>query len=238
MLKLGLYLTVLTLFSLSVAAATITGTIYNEDLEIEKNVLVEIDSIPRQQFLARDGDYRFELPPGDYLLQAAKEGVSSEEEIKIVGDGRFVHDLILFPSFKEEEQMLSETETDYFADLITETSRSWTYALAGAITALLLYRIYRARKKYGPLSLFRKKIKEEGKKTLEEHKEELSQEPGHLEQAMEIINRHEGRITQKELRKEMLYLSEAKVSLIVTELEHQGKIEKIKKGRGNVLLRK
>ena len=42
----------------------------------------------------------------------------------------------------------------------------------------------------------------------------------------------------KELRKEMLYLSEAKVSLIVTELEHKGLVEKIKKGRGNVLILK
>jgi len=38
------------------------------------------------------------------------------------------------------------------------------------------------------------------------------------------------------LRKEMLYLSEAKISLILTELEHKGKIEKIKKGRGNVIV--
>ncbi len=36
----------------------------------------------------------------------------------------------------------------------------------------------------------------------------------------------------------MLDLSEAKISLILTELEHKGKVEKIKKGRGNVILLK
>src|SRR3989344_2647515 len=58
------------------------------------------------------------------------------------------------------------------------------------------------------------------------------------EESSRKTKKHDGRINQKELRKEMLYLSEAKVSLIVTELEHKGMIEKIKKGRGNVLILK
>ena len=36
----------------------------------------------------------------------------------------------------------------------------------------------------------------------------------------------------------MLDISESKVSLILTELEHKGKIERVKKGRGNVILLK
>ena len=56
------------------------------------------------------------------------------------------------------------------------------------------------------------------------------------EKVLEIMANNDGRISQKELRKELLPLSEAKVSLIITELEHLGKIEKIKKGRGNVLI--
>ena len=36
----------------------------------------------------------------------------------------------------------------------------------------------------------------------------------------------------------MLDLSEAKISLILTELEHKGQIEKVKKGRGNVIILK
>ena len=103
---------------------------------------------------------------------------------------------------------------------------------------VLLARIIYTRKKYGSLRLFRKRINAESKKTLEQHKEELAQEPGAIDQALEIIKKHDGRLTQKELRKEMMYLSEAKVSLIVTELEHKEKIEKIKKGRGNILILK
>ena len=36
----------------------------------------------------------------------------------------------------------------------------------------------------------------------------------------------------------MMDLSESKISLILTELEHKGKIEKVKRGRGNVILLK
>ena len=51
---------------------------------------------------------------------------------------------------------------------------------------------------------------------------------------MQIIKK-EKRTTQKELRKE-IPLSEAKISLIVSDLEDKGKIRKIKKGRGNILI--
>jgi uncharacterized membrane protein len=44
-----------------------------------------------------------------------------------------------------------------------------------------------------------------------------------------------GRITQLDLRKALPY-SEAKVSLMITDLENRGIVKKIKKGRGNVLI--
>ena len=68
--------------------------------------------------------------------------------------------------------------------------------------------------------------------------QEQNSEPSYLDETIEIINKHGGRIYQKELRKEMLYLSESKISLILTELEHKGKIEKIKKGMGNAIILK
>jgi len=52
---------------------------------------------------------------------------------------------------------------------------------------------------------------------------------------MDIIKKEDGRTTQKEIRKQ-LPLSEAKVSLIITELEEKGVVKKIKKGRGNVII--
>ena len=44
-----------------------------------------------------------------------------------------------------------------------------------------------------------------------------------------------GRMLQKDLRQE-LNLGEAYFSLLVAELQHDGRIKKIKHGRGNILI--
>lgn len=84
-----------------------------------------------------------------------------------------------------------------------------------AISAFIIYKKYKKPKK----------IQEE------------PQQDDLLKKVVEIIKNNEGRITQKELRKHFP-LSEAKVSLIITQLEKEGKLEKIKKGRGNILILK
>ena len=53
---------------------------------------------------------------------------------------------------------------------------------------------------------------------------------------LDIIKQNEGRITQLNLRKKIDYFGEAKISLILAELEEYGFIKKIKKGRGNILI--
>lgn len=220
-----------------VAATTIHGTVYNEELEVEEDVLVKINTTPRQQFLARDGTYLFDVPPGRYQITAEKGLFSSSEDVEIATEGDFVFDLFLLPDFTDEDELLAETEEPFLEE---EKSRWqwWHYAIALAVVLYGLGRFFWLRRKHGPLRYFRRKIREESIKPIEQHKEELENGPGYIENALEIIRHHDGRITQKELRKEMMYLSEAKVSLIVTELEHKGTIEKVKKGRGNVLILK
>jgi len=217
-------------------AASLRGTIYNLNLDQEPNVLVEINTIPAQKMLASEGVYSFQLPPGTYTLTARKETLEIQEEIDISTEGEFIIDLFLIPDTVDEEDLWKEAEEE----LVEEEpgGRGWQYAVALLIILWALWRYQKVRRKYGPLRLFRQRIKAESKKTIEQHKEELAKEPGYLDKAIEIIKKHDGRITQKELRKAMLYLSEAKVSLIITELEHKGQIEKIKKGRGNVVILK
>jgi uncharacterized membrane protein len=59
--------------------------------------------------------------------------------------------------------------------------------------------------------------------------------PPDCRDVLTIMEKNGGRITQLELRKLLPY-SEAKVSLIVSDLESRGIIKKIKKGRGNILI--
>lgn len=59
--------------------------------------------------------------------------------------------------------------------------------------------------------------------------------PSDLQEVMDIIRGQRGRITQKELCSR-LKCSDAKVSLMLADLERRGFIEKFKKGRGNVVV--
>lgn len=58
--------------------------------------------------------------------------------------------------------------------------------------------------------------------------------PDDLKEIMDIIRASGNRITQRELRKKSPY-SESKVSLMLSDLEERGLVEKFKKGRGNII---
>jgi uncharacterized membrane protein len=58
--------------------------------------------------------------------------------------------------------------------------------------------------------------------------------PADLQEILDILISQGGRMTQKDMRKRLKY-SEGKVSLMLLDLEKRGKIQKFKKGRGNVL---
>jgi len=59
--------------------------------------------------------------------------------------------------------------------------------------------------------------------------------PSDLQEVLSIIRGRDGRITQKDLRMR-LNCSEAKASLMITDLEDRGLVKKVKKGRGNVII--
>ncbi len=223
-----------------VLATTLQGSIYNENLALEKDVLLEINSTPAQKFLAKEGTYSFSIPPGKYSLIARKGTTHVEETIDVVQEGTFVFDVFLIPDLMDEEELWGDTEVDPIVDTTTTstTTRFWPYVILIIILAGLLARIIYMRKKYGSVVMFRRRIKAESTKTIEQHKEDLASQPQYLDDALAIIKKNDGRISQKDLRKEMAYLSEAKISLIITELEHKGLVEKVKKGRGNVVLLK
>ena len=241
-MKKILVIIILILLSFTTFAAVLEGSIYGSNLDLEKDVLIEVNSIPQQQILSKDGTYKFNLPLGDYTLIARKGFTEVEEKINIVKDGTFTFDIFLLDSLSEEDQLWQETNENLFDDEVVEINETnkynWRHLVAAIIVMFALFRFGKAWRKYGKLPKFRKAVIAETNKTVAQHKAEIAAEPGFLDQALEIIKKNDGRLTQKKLRREMLPLSEAKVSLIVTELEHKGKVEKVKKGRGNVIILK
>ena len=70
-----------------------------------------------------------------------------------------------------------------------------------------------------------------------QRKKKIPAEIDEADKVLHLIKKEGGRMTQKDIRKTLI-MSEAKLSLIVTELMHKNKIEKIKKGRKNIIILK
>jgi LPXTG-motif cell wall-anchored protein len=81
-----------------------------------------------------------------------------------------------------------------------------------------------------------KSEKDETKEDKTEHTNEKKEEiEPDLQNILDFLKREGGRTTQKDLRREIPF-SEAKISLMISELESKKKVRRIKKGRGNIII--
>ena len=225
-MKKLLYLLLIILLSNIVTGANIHGTIYTFDLEKRNNSIITINSQPPQTIVSKDGTYSFELDLGKYTINASyseygeiKESVI--ETINIEKQGDYVLDLILFPSLAEEEEIIKEIE-----EPVVEEEKDYISILALIISIILIIIVVFVVLKYKRIL---KNVTEEVKKT--------SSEEGLNKEVLDFIKKQGGRITQKDIRRNFPS-SEAKISLIISELEDKGIVKKIKKGRGNVIVLK
>lgn len=204
-------------------AATIHGTVYDENLDVVKDVIIEVDSTPKQREVAKDGTYSFTLPQGAYTITVKSDSQTAEEKIMIEKEGDYILDLFLFPSFEEEDELMAEGGELNVEDLYPEVESKTSFVIAGlaVLLALAIVVFYFLRLKKPEIKVGIEDVKEEDE----------------TEKYLDFIKKQGGRITQKEVRKNFP-MSEAKISLIITELEHKGKVEKIRKGRSNVIILK
>jgi uncharacterized membrane protein len=208
----------------SVSAATISGTVYNMNLEKQSNAVIGINTEPMQTFVAKNGTYTFNVNPGEYTIIAFKsngENLEVSQDIVIKDGGDYVLDLILFPSIRDEEELLNITQYDFGDKYFSKTDYLVYWIIAGLVLISFLA---------AAVFILKPKKKEEKQETLKE----IVETTDIAEKVLSFIKKEGGRVTQKDIRKEFPS-SEAKISLIITELEHKGKIEKIKKGRGNIV---
>ena len=218
-------------------AATIYGNIYDLNLnKMEGRVEVEVDSSPRQYQVSTDGTYSFFLLVGKYTIKAKYEEYGrvkyiAEEIITVKDEGEFRHDIVMYPSPEEEERVINET--------IEEPSNGeqsiLLFVIIGSVFVisilLVVYFLKKGKKK--------EYIQEKKEESFDEGKEEKEdiENPESLDTIIKIIKENNGRVTQKDIRKQ-IPLSEAKISLMITELEDKGIVKRIKKGRGNIIILK
>ncbi|MFQ5474946.1 MAG: helix-turn-helix transcriptional regulator [Candidatus Nanoarchaeia archaeon] len=209
-----------------VSATTLHGTIYDLNLEVVKNALVEINTSPAQRFIAKDGTYSFEVPQGDFSMRVTylQKGMNLTftEDLAVKEEGTYVFDIIIFPDTSEEEELVEDVETPLDIGGNNDGDKTNLILWLGIVLLIGLISAFLVR------DYLRKKGHSKVDEELENDSEQL---------VLDILRKHEGRITQRELRKE-IPLSEAKISLLVSALEHKGKVDKIKKGRGNIIVKK
>ena len=220
---LFLLLLILVILFPSVDAAEIYGTVYDMSLNPAKGAIIEVNSTPKQAIVSKDGDYSFDLPIGEYVIEAVYTSnyniYSAEEEIKIVDKGKYVLDLLLFLDLSEEKELLLlgeeiKIENPYEED--EEEHFSWIYLIV-FIVFIVAILIFLMKKRKRPESRI------------------LPKEENPKEKIYDFIKQSGGRITQRDIRKNFS-MSEASISLILTELENDNKIKKIKRGKGNIII--
>ena len=162
-------------------ATTIYGDIYDISLDKVEGVIVEVNTLPKQQCVSKNGTYAFNVPVGDYVIKAnyyidkVLES-SAAERISVKAEGTFRLDLILFPSFEEENQLFNETEFDIVP--FEEKPIIWPYVLTALLFIIFLAIFYYLKK-----SKKKKRAKEEP----EEKKEEIKEEKETINDLNQII---------------------------------------------------
>ncbi|MFH1315909.1 MAG: hypothetical protein ABII01_00130 [Candidatus Woesearchaeota archaeon] len=260
------FLLILSMINIA-SAANLHGDVYDLELNKVDNAIVEVDSEPRQRVVSKEGEYSFELSPGEYnLIAYLNDGnytiSSTSETVSIKEEGDFVLDLILFPGI--DDDLLDELNEIEVVDVNYPDNgiNLFNILLISVLVLIVIIVLFvswkiitikklKVDKKYHVVEheIETKKNKgksveeendgeEDSKKEIVEEKEEAKiPSQNDLDKILDIIKKEGGRTTQKEIRKKMPY-SEAKISLMISELEHKGKVERIKKGRGNIIVLK
>lgn len=225
---------------MSAQAAKVYGNIYEwSDLEKPiKNVIVEIEenSTRVQYKVSSDGAYSFDISPGSYVLRAKYYNnnileFTGEENLHIdmPNESRNI-DLLLFPPIDSDYEYLRDINlTGELETKDTGAANYITIIIAFLLIALILI-FFLSKKKNKPV------IPEEKENPSEPPIENKARElPDDLSELYDLILKKGGRTTQKEIRKDSKY-GEAKVSLMLADLEDRGLVKKIRKGRSNIII--
>ena len=240
---------IILILTLPVACAfTIHGTIYEwSTFDPLDHALIEVNSTPVQFRVATSGVYSFNLPPGNYLIKTSYYNNDtleyySEDNMTVTEEvGDFVFDILLFPLEEEEDEFPDEDLGNVTFDIGGNPDLDWNYFY---IVVLLLVILAAAGYYYYRQKQVDEKEIEDASEMHQEEPQEMPQKsrpdisaplPDDLREIITILEGAGGRITQMDLRKK-LNCSESKVSLMITDLEARGLVQKIKKGRGNILI--
>lgn len=237
------FLTLLIIAGLA-SASSLWGTAYDSQFDPVSKVLVHVNSTPFQQLVSQNGAYAFTLPQGSYKLTATKGNISVSENVSLPANGDFRFDLIFLPDLPTDISDLDDAMSERgipTTDLPEHgTEIPWfLWILSLAILALaswFFYKQHRFKMKNTATQEVRTVPTSFSGQTPANPRTVASVTPDQ-KRVLKTLESFNNRAPQKELRKALTPWGEAKVSLELTELEDNGFIRKIRKGRGNIIRR-
>jgi uncharacterized membrane protein len=222
-------------------AATVYGFVYDYSLNPAKGYAVSVNSTPTQTIILNDsGFYSFQLPDGFFVLSVypptAPENATIQN-ITIASNGSFEVDLLAFNFPLPNDSSINDLNVinNVSASLNNLSNQSFRNNFSNSsfprpppqlfpfdIIIILIPAIFVVLVAVLFILLKRQKHVEQSKG--------MVILTGDEKIVFDKIKEFEGRVSQKELRKN-LSLSEASVSIALTNLEDKGLVDKIKKGR-------
>ncbi len=189
-----------------ITATFIYGDIYRFDtLEKVNGSVIKIDGAFSYQLVSKKSNYSLDLPIGEYRIFAVYTDIT--------GNDFYVNESVKLGDVTQQIDLVLKPDAK---------DDNALYLIATTIAVLVAVIIFLK---------FKRRPASESKIIPELKPYELDEDGKKVIQA---IGSFEGRTTQKEL-KDNLGFSDAKLSLILSELEQFGKIQKFKRGRGNII---
>lgn len=238
--SVSIILSILFILGISlVSATTITGTAYDLELTNLNTTIFELSnpvSGETQKFVSKDSTYSFEVTDGTYQLVATHNTLVSVDTIIVSGETDIIHDIIILDDLSDLDELLTDTDEELVSDydVLPPTIPLWIPLLGIMILIFLVAIAYALRQKSSDTH---RHDPDTGNPPMESSEKNLDDLEIDLKRdVLSFIDQQQGRTTQKLIRKQFSY-SEAKISLVLSELEHDGIIKKIKKGRSNIIIR-
>ena len=211
--------------------ATVHGTVYDfwsytplENIEIK----VYSDSTLHSTVISTDGNYSLSLQPGSYEIVARYYQhmtlvYEDEENITLQQNDNVALDMIMFPV--EADENLESLDITPDSDE-TGAALPWLGIAIGLIILVI-----------GVVVFYNRKIMGMVEKETSAPATKVVGVPEELQEVLDVIKAGGGRVNQLELRQKLPW-SEAKVSLMISDLEDRGLVRKIRKGRANIIVLK
>ena len=231
----------------------IHGTIYNSELDPITTAIIVINTTPTQKEVIRNGTYSLSVPKGHYTLiirmpHEKPNQILYSQEINITESGNFLNDIIIpFENLSISEPVPTINNIFNASNNNNESklNKSKYYNLIIILSLivifiLLIVSLYLAKKIKRKNNEIKKNIEDieqpkSNEMSYEKRKKINKPTQNKLENLIiDYIKSKNNLTTQKEIKKKFS-LSNTKVSLVLSTLESQGLIIRIKKGRINII---